>query len=590
MHQSFSDAREEPLPNAAAAEFPELSEPREETESNEPHKNTLLTLPNSVLLHLLDPALGLGGQEVAALSATNREWRHLLRTELSEPQRFWYMVAEPYLHLKLGAHATYVGHASYGCARLGAAGRQALERHMRAKMRALRVAGLPLPPRRTSHMVECVRELHALVNSPFFTSAPAPAGQLTIAGRHHEPQRLPHRFLVQLAYQHLHAHPISHRGLTRFSPLNPTRSPQAQQISQLMRDLLLPDDATVLLTLTREQQCIDISHALQDLAHANALRPVLAQDPLNGAACLLRLHSLVAWNRWNAPTSEDLQITLPAVILAKLRLRLIRLYDYHAPMIRRYTDLVDAFWALPRDARYKLLPKYVERGLDLNGVGPVRVPRPQATDVDQRLRVRMLEHALAERDDKLALLLIQHGASVDQDAIFPLNPMIRACQVGDADLVSWLMLVGADVRRHASFPLVVASRQVRLSSAMQEMVALGAGVRAPVLFNLVTTGNRACLIWMVQHADADVKCLDSGGNSLLHAAITHGHLDIASYLVREGGLDVHARNAEGKSPLDLANSLLPLRVADWLTNGCRWSPNTLPTRGVPPLVRSVSLP
>jgi ankyrin repeat protein len=125
--------------------------------------------------------------------------------------------------------------------------------------------------------------------------------------------------------------------------------------------------------------------------------------------------------------------------------------------------------------------------------------------------------------------ITRQRADEPQAARRPVDPpLVLAAREGHSDVVALLLDKGADVGDEG------------LHEATSLHVAAAAGHTAVVELLLEGHGGHKAL-WL---ADAD-------GNTALHLAVTAGHTAVAAALLARGA-DVHARDNDGKTPVDLA--------------------------------------
>jgi ankyrin repeat protein len=204
--------------------------------------------------------------------------------------------------------------------------------------------------------------------------------------------------------------------------------------------------------------------------------------------------------------------------------------------------------------------------------------------------------AAANRSSRSAELLIDAGAdpkSADRRG----NTMLHtAAQIGDGELVKKLLAKGADVNaRNAKVqgrtgpssggfrpiageitPVHVAARANQLG-IMKLLVAAGADpkVRAEDGTTLLMAAANSTNVKVVEYAyelDPDVKAVTQSGATVVHAAVTgvgpaadQAEICKVIQFLAEKGAPLDERNANGRTPIDIAD-ILPLdQAVDLLT-------------------------
>jgi ankyrin repeat protein len=158
-------------------------------------------------------------------------------------------------------------------------------------------------------------------------------------------------------------------------------------------------------------------------------------------------------------------------------------------------------------------------------------------------------------------LLAQHPALLNARASWNESALEAAAQIAQIALVEWLLAQGAplDLCTAALLGKFEFVRE-RLLADPEQVNATGAH-GLPLLYYAAITGRRS-IGKLLLTAGADVNT-GEGTMTALHGAALFGKARMTAWLL-EFGASVHAKNYEGKTPLQLAEEKGHQEVADLL--------------------------
>jgi len=187
---------------------------------------------------------------------------------------------------------------------------------------------------------------------------------------------------------------------------------------------------------------------------------------------------------------------------------------------------------------------------DLSGVGNLLDLAPELADAADPAcdvaRITPLMHAVCAGHVAAAQLLLQRGATVGMNSV----RLVRAAaNDGHEALTDLLLEYGADPA------LIGAGAWVLYPGIAAKLLARGANVNQEpgAWIGMCCTGNsghkeNAALARALLRCGADISARYRG-DAALHCAAKAGFVDVAEALI-EYGADVHALNDQGKTPLD----------------------------------------
>ncbi len=222
------------------------------------------------------------------------------------------------------------------------------------------------------------------------------------------------------------------------------------------------------------------------------------------------------------------------------------------------------------DARNKNGETPLHLAVQRNSPPLVRLLVERLADVDAQdfKGIAPLHRAVSRGRMEIVRILVGRGANVMIEDEYQRQPLATAARNGDLELVELLLDHGADVNGRDAWlntPLSVATSR----SVSPEMVRF-----------LLEKG-------------ADVEYRDVlGGGTLLHRAASSGQLAKARLLV-EHGISPQARNAEGRTPRDLARIADHQEMVDLLESAISGDvppPSSPGTRTAPPGVTAAAGP
>lgn len=171
----------------------------------------------------------------------------------------------------------------------------------------------------------------------------------------------------------------------------------------------------------------------------------------------------------------------------------------------------------------------------------------------------LLQNALSNRRDRLAIYLLEQGASLEGVQILnSYSPLAWACIINQTELAKALIKAGASVKeadKQGQTPLHWAAQEGNLE-LVRWLVTRGADLNAhrgyitPPVLNAVSQGHSEVVRYLAE-AGAKLNCLDSYRNTLLHLAISADAPEILRFLLRQPHT-LEAQNKAGQSPLYLA--------------------------------------
>jgi Ankyrin repeats (3 copies) len=160
---------------------------------------------------------------------------------------------------------------------------------------------------------------------------------------------------------------------------------------------------------------------------------------------------------------------------------------------------------------------------------------------------------------KIAQILLEHGANVNNKDFFPFTALHRASIRGHLGVSRLLLDCGADIHTKDFFgrtSLHFASRaghvevvQLLLESNADPNISDWSG-DTPFIIAL-ERGHPGLVQLLLQHG-ADPNAQNQSGESLLHVASRHGHLGVVEQLL-ELGANVHVRDNQSRTPFQAAS-------------------------------------
>lgn len=167
-------------------------------------------------------------------------------------------------------------------------------------------------------------------------------------------------------------------------------------------------------------------------------------------------------------------------------------------------------------------------------------------DIQDQDGITPLSHAVGLNNEKIVKFLVEKGKADVNLGMHMDKPLFVAVIQGNKELAEYLISKGADVNAHVN---VHVSRPLFTSVATdgQNYDTYG----ETLLHEVARRGNLDMVKFLVEEAHAETNVLADGWlGTPLHSAATHGHIEVAEYLIKKG-LDINILT-NGYTPLHSA--------------------------------------
>ena len=174
--------------------------------------------------------------------------------------------------------------------------------------------------------------------------------------------------------------------------------------------------------------------------------------------------------------------------------------------------------------------------------------------------------------------LMENGADVDAKTFDDCTPLMRAAEIGDTKVATFLIEHGANVdlpdKTGATALYYALKCPGNLCEVMSFLIENGADINACTSYNCCTPLMMACvktvndqLTFLIEHG-AIVNLQDKDGNTALHYVVQekpgfHEPYEVLDYLIQNGA-DINAQSNDGRTPLMKAIELSEVDIASFL--------------------------
>ncbi|KAL4807903.1 ankyrin repeat-containing domain protein [Aspergillus unguis] len=224
------------------------------------------------------------------------------------------------------------------------------------------------------------------------------------------------------------------------------------------------------------------------------------------------------------------------------------------------------------------------------GIIPVRRMLALGADVDvTRDGMTPLKHAACQGHADVVKYLLDHAAGFRFVEWQPWTPLCTAAWAGHADVVRVILDHGGTKEE----PRLVwdgATPPDTNTRMLQSMFVTGGSEMDPQaveytvpLFMAITMGHRQAAEVLVTDSRVDVNYRDRSGRTALMWALTHGHEDLISLLLRHGADPDMLDPNTGKAAISTAVEGYSLRMVQALLASDRVNPNLTDSTGASPL-------
>lgn len=183
-----------------------------------------------------------------------------------------------------------------------------------------------------------------------------------------------------------------------------------------------------------------------------------------------------------------------------------------------------------------------------------------------------LHIAVQEDHVELAKMLIRRGASINTFNYNRRTPLHLAVQNQSYDMMRLLLEHGADIYKAAKggssvLKCIIADDKANSKSMLEITLQYRGSKRDEyaAFVRAIKHSNMDICEYLSARKNVDINAANKCGNSLLHlAAMESVDINIIKLLI-DNGANKHAKNSEGKTPLDLLNKkLCPIKAKSML--------------------------